>query len=124
MTPKKVENVARLSRQQGVDGCNSGVSVQQLLLQCSDLTASSSELLSAVRVGAKIAAGRLQSFAAGIQLLVDVIASTQGIFLARPSFAQLAFHLSQLSQCGHELYLATSRSRLGKTKSSCRSKWQ
>ncbi|KAJ0391730.1 hypothetical protein ATCC90586_011234 [Pythium insidiosum] len=97
MTPKKVENVTRLSRQQGVDGCNSVVSVQQLLLQCSDLTASSSELLSAVRVGAKIAAGRLQSFTAGIPLLVDVIASTQGIFFTRPSFAQLAPHLSQLS---------------------------
>ncbi|KAJ0389926.1 hypothetical protein ATCC90586_011301 [Pythium insidiosum] len=107
MTPKKVENVARLSRQQGVDGCNSVVSVQQLLLQCSDLTASSSELLSAVRVGTEITASCFQSFAASIQLLIDVIASTQGIFLARPSFAQLALHLSQLSQCGHQLLLAT-----------------
>ncbi|KAJ0392220.1 hypothetical protein ATCC90586_011572 [Pythium insidiosum] len=104
MTPKKVENVARLSRQQGVDRCNG---VQQLLLQRSDLTASSSELPGAVRVGTEITASCLQSFAAGIKLLVDVIASTQGIFLSCPSFAQLAPHLSQLCQCSHELPLAT-----------------
>ncbi|KAJ0391295.1 hypothetical protein P43SY_005425 [Pythium insidiosum] len=61
----------------------------------------------AVRVGTEITASCFQSFAASIQLLIDVIASTQGIFLARPSFAQLALHLSQLSQCGHQLLLAT-----------------